>query len=138
VVVYRSDTANTFAFLPRPWTPVAFHWQGEPVEAGRSNASSIPGLGSPAVGWNGTYYLVAWANSAGIVAIRLDANGEKVDPAPFTVLANSFGFRMWPLLVIISWWWGKNMIHPRSSSRQLLRRVRGSDGSCAGSHRQKP
>ncbi|MEY2404608.1 MAG: hypothetical protein QOD38_2159 [Acidimicrobiaceae bacterium] len=89
MLVYRSSTATTHRVMARPLDAAGVPLAAEPVQL--DSGSNTSGPDSPTVAWNGSVYLVAWANSAGIVAQRLLPNGTKVDPAPFTVMTPGFG-----------------------------------------------
>ncbi|MDM7914058.1 MAG: hypothetical protein QUU85_02170, partial [Candidatus Eisenbacteria bacterium] len=58
----------------------------EPVEV----ASAVETMRyPPAVTWNGTYYLVVWAQGGSVLGRRLNAGAAPVDPAPVTLLTDS-------------------------------------------------
>lgn len=57
-----------------------------------------PGRGTsgiPAVGWNGSVYVVAWYEGATLFGMRVDADGEVLDPGGFVIGTNSGSLR-WP------------------------------------------
>lgn len=53
----------------------------EPLEIGAATA-----IGEAAIAWNGTHYLVAWDDAAGVKARRLQPDGTFIDASPFVVM----------------------------------------------------
>ncbi|MCU0488973.1 MAG: PKD domain-containing protein [Anaerolineales bacterium] len=89
LVAYLSSTGSGHRVLVQALDATGNPLTGEPVELASGDLSSGPG--APAVAWNGSVYLVAWGNGAGIQAQRLNPNGSKLDPAPFQVIAAAYG-----------------------------------------------
>ncbi len=80
-----SSTASGQRLLAHPLDAAGNPLTAEPVELAAGN------VGAPNVAWNGSVYLVAWGTSQGVVAQRLQADGTKVDAAPFVVMPTAFG-----------------------------------------------
>ncbi|MCS6845996.1 MAG: PKD domain-containing protein, partial [Caldilineales bacterium] len=91
MVVYHSATASGQRVLAQPLDAAGNPTTAGPVELASGDLSSGPGY--PAVAWNGSVYLAAWSShsAGGVVAQRLDASGNKLDPAPFMVIPLAFG-----------------------------------------------
>ncbi|TAH39657.1 MAG: hypothetical protein EYC70_02385 [Planctomycetota bacterium] len=60
---------------------------GAPIEVGTGLNGSFSG---PALAWNGTYFLVVWGTSTGVVGRRLRADGSFADLAPFPIMPGSW------------------------------------------------
>jgi hypothetical protein len=75
--VYRSSANLMTRILAQPLDAAGNPLTAEPVQLEASPA--LNGPGSPSVAWNGSLYLVAWANASGIVAQRLMPDGTKMD-----------------------------------------------------------
>ena len=84
MVVFRSDISGKSRVMAQPLDLNGNALLSNPVllEAG----APLTGPGSPAVAWNGSLYLVTWANASGIVAQRLNQDGTLVDAAPLAVM----------------------------------------------------
>lgn len=89
MVVYLSSTGNGRRVLAQPLDAAGNPLTAGPVELASGNLSSAPG--APAVAWNGSLYMVAWNRGDGIVAQRLNSNGDKIDAAPFLVMSPAHG-----------------------------------------------
>jgi PKD repeat protein len=89
MLVYRSLRAASTRVLAQP-----LHANGLPLTAVPIELESGPGFigpGSPAVAWNGSVYLVAWATAEGVAAQRIAQDGTLLDGNPITVMPNAFG-----------------------------------------------
>ncbi len=53
--------------------------------------ATLTGPGSPAVAWNGSHYLVSWARSDGVWAMRVSESGAPLDAVPTQVMTGAFG-----------------------------------------------
>jgi PKD repeat protein len=89
MVAYQSNVSGQARILAQPLDAAGNPLTAEPVEL--ASGPFINGPDAPAVAWNGSLYLVTWGNATGIVAQRLQADGAKVDAAPFLVMAQCFG-----------------------------------------------
>jgi len=89
MLVYRSSVANRNRVLAQPLDAAGNPLTAQPTELDAADSANNPGF--PAVAWNGTVYLAAWNNAAGVVARRLLPNGTPVDAAPVVVLNPGFG-----------------------------------------------
>jgi chitodextrinase len=89
MVAYQSNVSGQARILAQPLDAAGDPLTAEPVEL--ASGPFINGPAAPSVAWNGSLYLVSWGNSTGVVAQRVQADGVKVDPAPFAVMAQSFG-----------------------------------------------
>lgn len=90
MVAYQSNISGQARMLAQPLDAAGNPLTTEPVQL--AVGPFINGPAAPAVAWNGSLYLVTWGDgSSGIVAQRLQPDGVKVDPAPFPVMAQSFG-----------------------------------------------
>jgi PKD repeat protein len=90
MMVYRSATTPLSRVLAQPLDAAGNPLTTEPIELDAST-DSINYPGSPAVAWNGSLYMVAWNNSTGVVARRLQPNGTPIDPASILVMNPAFG-----------------------------------------------
>ena len=90
MMVYRSATTPLSRVLAQPLDAAGNPLTTEPIELDAST-DSINYPGSPAVAWNGSLYMVAWSNSTGVVARRLQPDGTPIDPASFLVMNPGFG-----------------------------------------------
>jgi len=90
MMVYRSATGTGNRVLAQPLDAAANPLTAEPIELDASTAS-FDWPGYPAVAWNGSLYMVAWNNSTGVVARRLQPNGTPIDPTPALVMNPGFG-----------------------------------------------
>ncbi len=86
MMVYESLTAANQRILAQPLDAA-----GNPLTTSPIELASASGLGAPAIAWNGSVYMVAWTTSTNVVALRLQADGTQLDPAPFTVTTTAFG-----------------------------------------------
>lgn len=89
MVAYQSNVSGQARILAQPLDAAGDPLTAEPVEL--ASGPFLNGPAAPSVAWNGSFYLVTWGNGSGIVAQRVQADGVKVDPAPFQVMAQSFG-----------------------------------------------
>lgn len=89
LLAFRSTTADTARILAQPLDAQGNALTAEPVQL--DSGPNINGPGAPSVAWNGSLYLVTWANSQGVVAQRIRPDGSKVDAAPFVVMNPAFG-----------------------------------------------
>ncbi|MEK6675057.1 MAG: PKD domain-containing protein [Planctomycetota bacterium] len=87
--VYRSSANLITRILAQPLDAAGNPLMAEPVQLDAGPA--LNGPGSPSVAWNGSMYLVSWANAAGIVAQRLMPDGTTVDANPFIVISAGLG-----------------------------------------------
>ncbi len=89
LVAYRSDTADTLRLLVQ-----GLDAQGNPLGAGPvqlDSGTNTSGPGAPGVAWNGSLYLVTWANAQGIVA-----HGSGRTAARSTRALRRHEARIWP------------------------------------------
>lgn len=84
MVVFRSDISGKNRIMAQPLDLNGNALLSNPVVL----VSGLPltGPDSPGVAWNGSLYLVSWANANGIVAQRINQDGTLVDAAPFSVM----------------------------------------------------
>lgn len=88
-IIYRSSTASGHRILAHPLDPSGVPLGTQPLELDGAASLSYPS--APTTAWNGAVPLAAWGTANGVVARRLAADGTPLDPAPFQVLASSFG-----------------------------------------------
>ncbi|MGE5222993.1 MAG: hypothetical protein ACM3PY_11170 [Omnitrophica WOR_2 bacterium] len=83
LLAFRSEYSGVTRILAQPVDTSGVALLPEPVLVA-SGAS----LGAPSVAWNGSLYLVTWADSATsqIYARRLNSDGTLLDPSPFLVM----------------------------------------------------
>lgn len=89
MLVYASSTGEERRVVAQPFDVAGNPVTTEPVELGEGPL--LGGPGTPNVAWNGTVYLVTWANAEGVVAQRLSPGGAKIDDTPFMVMPDCFG-----------------------------------------------
>lgn len=89
LLAFRSTVADTARILAQPLDAQGNALTAEPVQL--DSGPNLNGPGAPSVAWNGSLYLVTWANSQGVVAQRIRPDGSKVDAAPFVVMNPAFG-----------------------------------------------
>lgn len=127
MVVYQSSTSGQARILAQPLDAAGNPLTMQPVEL--AVGPGLNGPASPAVAWNGSLFLVTWGSTNGVVAQRLQADGTKVDAAPFVVLAQGFGppdtAAVGDTFLVIG---RKYMGNPQYIST-IGARVRGSDGA---------
>ncbi len=85
MLVYLSSTAGGSRVLAQPLDAAGNPLTLQPIQLDAGSP------GYPNVAWNGSVYLVAWANANGVVAQRLLPDGRKVDAAPFVVMNPALG-----------------------------------------------
>ena len=84
MVAFRSDISGRTRIMAQPLGLSGNALLNNPVLL--ESGPPLTGPGSPAVAWNGSLYLVTWANATGIVAQRINQDGTLVDAAPFPVM----------------------------------------------------
>ncbi|MEW5986196.1 MAG: PKD domain-containing protein [Chloroflexota bacterium] len=84
MAVYSSYTGSTDRVLAQPLDANGLPLTAGPIQL--DSGDNLYGPGAPKVAWNGSLYLVTWANSSGIVAQRIQQDGTLVDAAPFLVI----------------------------------------------------
>ena len=87
MLVYLSGTASQNRVLAQPLNANGNPLTTEPIQLDAGDNTSGPGY--PNVAWNGSVYMAVWANSSGVVAQRLQADGAKIDAAPFIVMSTA-------------------------------------------------
>jgi photosystem II stability/assembly factor-like uncharacterized protein len=89
MLVYNSGTAAERRIMARPLDSAGNPISTEPVLLETGSYSNGPG--APSVAWNGSLYLIVWANSSGIVGQRVSPDGTRIDPTPFMIMAGLLG-----------------------------------------------
>ncbi len=82
---YRSEIAAQSRIMAHPLDADGTPLTPEPIQLDAGGL--INGPMGPSVAWNGSLYLIAWANNSGIVAQRIQQDGTLVDPSPLLVMS---------------------------------------------------
>ncbi len=84
MIVFRSDISGTNRIMAQPLDLNGRALTRSPIQLASGPATSGPS--APSVAWNGALYLATWGNPTGIVAQRINQDGNLVDAAPFLVM----------------------------------------------------
>ena len=86
MAIYRSTTSTTNRMLVQPLNDLGMPASAQPIEL--DSAPRLNGPDTPAIAWNGTYYLAVWFNLSrgGTVGMRLMPDGTKIDPTPVLLM----------------------------------------------------
>ena len=84
MIAFRSDISGARRIKAQPLDVNGNPIISEPLLL--ESGSTTNGPSAPSVAWNGSLYLVTWANASGIVSQRINQNGTLVDPAPVPVM----------------------------------------------------
>lgn len=127
LLAFLSDTASNKRIAVQPLDAQGNPLTVEPVQL--ESGPNVNGPGAPGVAWNGSLYLVTWANAQGVVAQRVRPDGSKVDLAPFVVMSSAFGrpdvAALGDTFLVV----GRKFGYTPEFITALGARVRGSDGA---------
>ncbi len=85
LVVAQSETSGDSAILAWRTDGGGYALDAEPIELARGE-----GLSDPAVAWNGSVWMVVWADRFdGVVGMRVDSSGQLLDPVPVPFLSGT-------------------------------------------------
>jgi len=122
---YRSEIAAQSRIMAHPLDADGAPLTPEPIQL--DAGSAINGPMGPSVAWNGSLYLVAWANASGIVAQRIQQDGSLVDPSPVLVMSG-FGATDVAAVGEVFLVGGRTIGYSPEVIYPIGKRLRGSDG----------
>lgn len=81
LIAYESRVSGNTRILGQRLSPSGLAIDTEPLFLGSGLLA-----GSPAVGWNGAMYLVAWSDATTILGVRVLPDGTVLDPTPISIM----------------------------------------------------
>ncbi len=84
MLVFRSDLSGVNRVMAQPLDANGDALTTDPILLDSGDSTSGPT--TPSVAWNGALYMIAWSNSSGVVAQRIQQDGTLLDATPFFVM----------------------------------------------------